>query len=291
MNAVPPPHPLETPPERRHPLEQGPQPPERPRQQIKLRFSLVRPRVTVVLIAINVLIFVVRALSPALDESLLVWGANSAADVLGRGEYYRLFTSMFLHAGIYNAVGGFALESSIHILGNMYVLYAVGNSLEALIGHARFAILYVLGGLTGSIFSALLGGAAYSIGASGAVFAILGAEFVFLYHHRKLMGEAGRARRNSLIGFAILNLLIGLVSTLPGSRMRIDNWAHAGGLVGGLILMWFISPIFTLRAHPEAPGDFRAEDINPLRRSRWIVSVYAAGLVVVVFVSGLLARG
>ncbi|MBL8153208.1 MAG: hypothetical protein JNM70_03415, partial [Anaerolineae bacterium] len=86
-------------------------------------------------------------------------------------------------------------------------------------------------------------------------------------------------------------LLIGLVSTLPGSRMRIDNWAHAGGLLGGLILMWFISPIFTLRAHPEVPGEFRAEDVNPLGRSRWIVSAYAAGLVVVVFIGVLLARG
>lgn len=283
-----------TPSDRRpHPLEQKPQPrPEgQPRQQINLRIPSVIPRATYILIAINVAVFLLRATSADLDERIFLWGANHGADVV-RGEYYRLVTSMFLHASIFNVRGGYAFSNALHLIFNMYILYGVGMSLERLFGHARFLIIYLLGGLGGSVLSVLLGGLdSYSVGASGAVFAILGGEFVYLYHHRKLMGARGRARRNSLISFAFINLIFGLASTLPGSQMRIDNWAHLGGLIGGMTLSWFISPILNLRAHPDHPGEILGEDINPLSRSYWAVSIYATVLVILVFVGVYLARG
>lgn len=280
-------HPLEEPPPKRHPLEERPTPPQasQPRQRINLRIPAVSPTATYILIAVNVFIFTLRALSPSWDESLFLWGADNARLVLGQGEYYRLFTSMFLHAGIYSSSGGFALQNGLHILSNMYILYAVGLSLEPIFGHARFLIIYLLGGLAGSVLSVLLGNTdSYSVGASGAVFAILGGEFVFLWHQRKLLGEAGRERRRSLIVFGIMNLAIGLLSTLQGSRLRIDNWAHLGGLIGGVALAWFISPIYNLRIHPDHPGELQTEDINPLNRRYWIVSVYATILVILVFI-------
>jgi membrane associated rhomboid family serine protease len=123
----------------------------------------------------------------------------------------------------------------------------------------------------------------FSVGASGAVFAIIGAEFIYLYHHRKLMGAAGRARRQSLIIFGVMNLAVGLLSALPGSAMSIDNWAHIGGLVGGLILAWFISPILNLKMHPEHPDELLGVDTNPLSRRYWVVSVYATALIIAVF--------
>ncbi|MBZ0283265.1 MAG: rhomboid family intramembrane serine protease [Anaerolineae bacterium] len=278
---------------RPHPLEQRPQPrPEvQPRQQINLRIPSVIPRATYILIAINVAVFLLRATSSDLDERIFLWGANHGADVV-RGEYYRLFTSMFLHASIFNARGTYAFPNALHLIFNMYILYGVGMSLERLFGHARFLIIYLLGGLGGSVLSMLFGGLdSYSVGASGAVFAILGAEFVYLYHHRRLMGARGRARRNSLISFAVINLIFGLASSLPGSQMRIDNWAHLGGLIGGMSLSWFISPILNLRAHPDHPGEILGEDINPLSKSYWVVSIYATVLVVLVFVGVYLARG
>lgn len=286
------------PPERRrHPLERPPQPPpepqpgQPPRQMVTLHIPSVRPLATYALILINVAVFVVRVLSPDLDRQIFNWGANNPTSVLIGEDYYRLLSSMFLHASIYGPSGGLAPANFLHIFFNMYILYAVGQSLERVFGHARFLIVYLLGGLAGSIFSVLLGSLnSYSVGASGAVFAILGAEFVYLYHHRRLMGEAGRARRQSLLSFGIINLVFGLASLLPGSAMRIDNWAHIGGLAGGMILSWFISPYFMLEAHPDLPGEFQAVDTNPLPRRYWVVPVYATGLVVLVFIGALLRR-
>lgn len=282
------------PPPKRHPLERPPEPrppDETPRQRINLRIPSVNPTATYVLIGLNVLIFIIRAFSPDLDEQIFLWGANYAPDVLLKGEYYRLFTSMFLHASIFNLFGGYALQNSLHLILNMYILFAIGSSLERLFGHTRFLIVYLLGGLGGSVLSSLLGGQnSYSVGASGAVFAVLGGEFVYLYHHRKLMGAAGEVRRRSLIIFGVINLAFGLASTVPGSQMRVDNWAHIGGLLGGLILSWFISPILNLRAHPDHPGEILGEDVNPLSKKYWVVSVYATALVILVFIGVTIAR-
>jgi rhomboid protease GluP len=286
-------HPLEKP-RKRHPLETPPAPPaagQPPRQRVNLRIPAVAPNVTYILIAINVAVFVIRALSRQLDSQIFIWGANHPPDVLLKGEYYRLFTAMFLHAGIFDPLGDYQLGLSIHLISNMYVLYAVGASMERLFGHARFLVIYLLGGLTGSLFTALLSGSeVYSLGASGAVFAVIGAEFVYLYHHRTLMGAAGLARRRSLIALAVLTLIGGIVSTLPGSIVQIDNWGHVGGLLGGLFLSWFICPILNLRAHPDHPGEILGEDINPFNKRYWIVSVYATALVVVLFAGVYVAR-
>jgi rhomboid protease GluP len=285
---------------RRHPLEQRPvQPPpeanQSPRQRVNLRIPSVNPTATYILIGINVAIFLVRALSRQVDVQLFEWGANNSASVLQQGEYYRLFTSMFLHASIYGPFGRLALEGAAHIFFNMYALYAIGGSLERLIGHARFLLIYLLGGLTGSLFSAIYWGIiahspVSSVGASGAVFAILGAEFIYLYHHRKLLGAAGRQRRQTLIVLGIMNLAVGFLSNIPGSGVTIDNWAHIGGLVGGLVLAWFISPILNLRIHPDHPDEILGEDVNPLNKKYWIVSAYATVLIVVLFVGVMIAR-
>jgi rhomboid protease GluP len=186
------------------------------------------------------------------------------------------------------AVGGFQAEE---ILPHARHLRALGGGRFPGIPDDRISQAVLLGGLAGSILSMLLGDLdMYSVGASGAVFSILGAEFVYLYHHRRLMGDAGRARRQSLITFGILNLLFGLASAIPGSAMRVDNWAHIGGLIGGVILAWFISPILTLKEHPDHPGELLGVDTNPLNRRYWVVSLYATALVVLVFVGVSLAR-
>src|SRR5262245_49450215 len=111
------------PPRKRHPLERPPEPRTEPnpeeqaqRQRVTLHIPSVKPYATYTLIAINVLIFVIRAFSPDLDEQIFLWGANHAPDVLLKGEYYRLFTSMFLHASIFNPFGGYALQNSLHLI-------------------------------------------------------------------------------------------------------------------------------------------------------------------------------
>jgi hypothetical protein len=94
----------------------------------------------------------------------------------------------------------------------------------------------------------------------------------------------------SLITITVINLLFGFASNLGLTETRVDNWAHLGGLAGGLILTWFISPIFLPRQHPEVPGELLGEDVNPLRRNYWALSAFITGLLVVLIVSVILAN-
>ena len=284
------------PPNRRHPLEAGPQrpapppagPDTPPRQRVLLAGAAARPLVVLALIAINVAVFAVGFLLPNVGDWLFLNGASRAHEVLVQGQYYRLFTAMFLHAG------------PIHIFFNMYALYLFGSILEPLFGHRRFAIIYLLGGLTGSALSVILGDpnpplaqtvfAGASVGASGAVFAIFGAEMVFIYRHRDLLGAQGRMQLRNLLLMLGMNLLIGVASAAPGAAVRIDNWAHLGGLAGGLALTWLIGPRFVVQADTLRPGLLVARDATLASRRESLALVYALGLVGVLLVAAFLAR-
>jgi rhomboid protease GluP len=290
------------PPEKRrvHPLEQPPpEPPansgETPPQQrhpVTLHIPSVRPNVTYAILAINILIFIIRALSPSLDEQFFRFGANHQADVLMNGEFYRLFTSMFLHASVYSPAGDLILGNSIHLIFNCYILYQVGTSVERLFGHVRFGLIYFLGGLGGSIASAVLGDPrTYSVGASGAVFAVLGAELVYLYQHRKLLGVRGQAQMRSVIMFMFINFAFGILSWFGTGAIRVDNWAHLGGAIGGAVLAWFIAPFFIPRTHPERPNALLGEDINPLRNKYWAVSLFGAALLLILIAARIILTG
>ena len=279
-------HPLEEQPARkRHPLEEGP--PQRPAQQgsqgprARIKMPIVRPLVTYALLAVNIGVYLLGLSSTG--QQFILQGSSSTYDVLVQGEYYRLFTAMFLHASI------------PHILFNMYALYIIGTSLEPVFGNIRFAIIYLLGGLTGSILSVIMGSpdpslSVGSVGASGAVFAIFGAEMIYLYRHREIMGARGQAQFRNLLFLLGLNFFIGIASGLDGARVRIDNWAHLGGLIGGLILTWFIGPVFRVMQDPQNPSQFFADDLNPAERKYWLVSVYLIVLVGVLGVVTFLVR-
>jgi membrane associated rhomboid family serine protease len=286
------------PPRRRHPLEAGPQRPtpppapggpEQPQQtRVVLTAAAARPLVMFALIAVNVAVFAVGFLLPDVGDWLFLNGASRAHEVLIQGQYYRLFTAMFLHAGL------------AHIFFNMYALYIFGSILEPLLGHLRFAVIYLLGGLTGSLLSVLLGNpnpplaqvvfAGASVGASGAVFAVFGAEMVFLYRHRAILGARGQAQLRNLLVLLGINLLLGIASTAPGTAVSIDNWAHLGGLGGGLALMWLIGPRFAVHADALRPGLLVARDETLTNRRESLAVVYALGLVGVLLIATFLAR-
>jgi rhomboid protease GluP len=280
-------------PDRRvHPLERQPAPPPpddennpRPRQQVTLHIPTVQPTVTYAILVTIIGVFIVRAISPDLDRQLYLWGANHQPDVLNGGEFYRLLTSMFLHASIYNPfTGDLILGNSLHLIFNAYILYYSGSYVERLFGHTRFAIIYLLGGLTASIASAVLSNV-YSVGASGAVFAVLGAQFIYLYKHRILLGQRARSQMQSLIMMAVFNLLFGALSSIGTGPVRVDNWAHIGGAIGGLALAWLISPLYIVRRHPEIPNELMAEDINPLKNRMRALSLYAALMIATLIVA------
>ncbi len=279
-------HPLErerpAPPPSPEPSAQAPKP-QRPR--VTLHIATVRPYVTYGIIAVNILIFLVRILSREIDLNLLLAGANHPIDILQNGELYRLFTSMFLHASIYAGVSGFALQNALHLIFNMYILYAEGTRTEQMFGHVRFALVYFLGGLAGSILSTVLNDPnTYSLGASGAVFAVLGARIIFLYKHRTLFGAGGRSEMNAVIQLVVINLVFGLFTSFAsagGLLGRVDNFAHMGGAVGGALLAWLISPFFVLRTHPDQPLHMVAQDINPLRNRYRDVTLFSIGLMAI----------
>jgi membrane associated rhomboid family serine protease len=186
-----------------------------PRTVFGGRVSVDTARVTLTLIAINVAVFVVGLGIPNLDERFgnLALGLTTNFKVVGvaNGEYYRLITSAFLHAGI------------LHILFNMFALAQIGPVLENTLGRARYLALYLLAALGGSVTGFLLAAPNQpSVGASGAIFGLFGAYYVVV---RRLGGETG-----PIVVLLVVNLVI--TFSVP----NIDWRAHLGGLVTGAVL-------------------------------------------------------
>lgn len=184
-------------------------------------FSYKTPSITYIIMGICVFLFIMMYIFGNGSEStstLIKFGANY--DLLTKsGEYYRLFTCMFLHIGIW------------HLLCNMYSLYIIGKEIENLYGKSKYLVIYVLSGLCGSILSLAFSHNTISAGASGAIFGLLGALLYFGYYYRTYLGAT---IRSSIIPVIILNLIIGLLT--PG----ISNSAHIGGLVGGILVSMMV---------------------------------------------------
>ena len=180
-------------------------------------FSFKKPIVTYSLIFICILVFILMYVlgNGSTDNyTLLLFGAN--VDTLTKnGDYYRLFTSMFLHIGI------------LHLLCNMYSLYIIGKEVENVFGKVKYLIIYLLSGIAGSILSLAFNHNTICAGASGAIFGLLGALLYFGYYYRTYLGAT---LTRTIIPVIVLNLIIGFTSS------GIDNAAHIGGLVGGILI-------------------------------------------------------
>ena len=180
-------------------------------------FSFKKPTATYSLILICILIFILMYILGNGSEdtyTLLKFGANLDA-LTKNGQYYRLFTSMFLHIGI------------IHLLCNMYSLYIIGREVEIVFTKKKYLIIYLLSGIAGSILSLAFNHNTVCAGASGAIFGLLGALLYFGYYYRAYLGASVT---RSILPVVIINLIIGFAST------GIDNAAHIGGLVGGILI-------------------------------------------------------
>ena len=173
-------------------------------------------RVTMVLVGINVLVFLIGLGVPRLDirfgNVALALGPDLTHLVgVAAGQYYRLLTAAFLHAGIF------------HVLFNMFALVQIGPVLEGALGRLRFIALYLLSALGGSVAAYLFANPAQpSVGASGAIFGLFGAYYVVV---RRLGGDTGQ-----IMVLLVVNLV--LTFTIP----NIDYRAHLGGLVTGTAL-------------------------------------------------------
>lgn len=178
-------------------------------------------KMTIILCAINVIVFLGLTMIGMTENAtfMLEHGAMYVPYVLENQEYYRLFTSMFLHFGIE------------HLGNNMLLLFIMGTLLEKEMGSVKFTILYLLSGLGGNLLSLWgslnSGSFAVSGGASGAVFGVIGG---VLWVALRNKGRIGNVSSNGLIFMIGLSLYLGYTST------GIDNLAHLGGLLTGIII-------------------------------------------------------
>ncbi len=172
--------------------------------------------VTYVLMGLCVLFFGLQLFTKSqIDLDLpFIYGGKINQAILA-GQLWRFITPAFLHGNIY------------HILFNMYALYILGNRLENIYGHGRFAALYFVGAFGGNVLSFVLS-KADSLGSSTAIFGLLAANLVLMLTNKEFFGDNFRPILSNLIFLLFINLSIGL---MPGSS--IDNFGHLGGLMAG----------------------------------------------------------
>lgn len=206
------------------------------RQIVRTRFALSQypGLVTNVLIAINVVIYLILAfLSHSITDIdtgvLVVAGAQNTPLILQTGEYWRIFTAMFLHFSI------------LHIGLNMLSLFFIGRPVEVLFGKWRYLLIYLLSGIVGGIVTFFLDPNALAAGASGAIFGVFGALGVFYIVNRRALGVYGRGAIMNWLFWLVLNLVWGFTS--PG----IGVLDHIGGLVAGIVISYLLMPRMSRR--------------------------------------------
>jgi rhomboid protease GluP len=176
-------------------------------------------KLTYILIAVNVAVYVYTSITGgnflSTNYNMLIQYGQINELVLS-GYYYQLLTSMFIHADL------------AHIVGNMLFLFIFGLRGEEMFSLPEYLSIYFLGGLTGNLLSLLLlSSATISVGASGAIFAMFGAAIIY----------ARRSFRQSIIGALIYAFFLLFLS----SGVGVNNFAHIGGLVTGLVIGYVLA--------------------------------------------------
>ncbi len=183
-------------------------------KKISKVFTPKKPIITYILLALNFAMFLIPSLLGNMDQ-FYNWGATYGP-FIRMGQYYRLLTGAFIHGGIF------------HLLFNMYALWIIGSQLESFIGKSRYLLVYLFSAICASLLSITMNGNVASVGASGAIFGLLGALLYFGYHYRVYLGGVIKSQ---IIPIIVINLVLGFM--MPG----VDNAAHIGGLIGGCLMM------------------------------------------------------
>ena len=197
--------------------------------------------VTSRLVWTNVIAFMAQVMSPNLTK----WGIKLSERIMQGQEMYRLVTPIFLHGGL------------LHLGTNMISLQRVGGDVEKLFGSGRYLVTYVAAGVAGNVLSAMKSPNP-SLGASGAVFGIVGAYFVFLNRNDWLLGSYGQSMTNAITQTIAMNIFLGAMNPV------IDNWSHLGGVLGGAAMAYFFGPRLYLA---ELPDGGRAIVDRPIVRT------------------------
>lgn len=189
-------------------------------EEIK-RFIRTRQPVNLCIVGINILVFLVLNFLGDTENAVFMveHGAAYTPYILENGEVYRIVTCMFLHFGMQ------------HLFYNMFLLIFIGDTLEKEVGKIKYLIIYLIGGVVGNLASVLMdtitGDYAVSAGASGAIFAVVGALIWIVIRNKGRLNDYSIKRLLLMAGLSVAD---GFVN--PG----IDNMAHVGGLLGGFLL-------------------------------------------------------
>ncbi|KUO50842.1 MAG: hypothetical protein APF76_01285 [Desulfitibacter sp. BRH_c19] len=168
--------------------------------------------VTLIIIGINLTIFVLSFILRFENQLIIFGGMPPIAYILATGEYWRLLTSMFIHSGI------------MHVIFNMVILLHAGGYLEQLLGQRTFVLFYFLSGLLVSVSSGLFTNT-LSVGASGAIFALLG----FILYFDLMARKQGRQTNSLILPLVLMNMVFTVL--VP----QISFVGHFSGLVIGYI--------------------------------------------------------
>lgn len=168
-------------------------------------------------------------------DVLIAYGAKYNEAIIA-GQYWRFITPIFLHANI------------LHVVLNMLNFFILGLFIERLFGHLRFLLIYLVTGVISIIASFYFAPQDVSVGASGAIFGLVGAYSIFILVHRRAFSRGGIPAIAWLVAIIGLNLGIGLV--IP----NVDNYAHVGGFLSGCLLGWFFVPSYVV-----LPGETKSQ--------------------------------
>ena len=182
-------------------------------RKIEKVFKSKFPVVTYCLIALNLIFFFVPYFFGESQSILLELCVHGPS--IRYGQYYRLLTGAFIHSGL------------MHLVFNCYTLYVIGSQLESFLGKAKFTVIYFISALFGSLTSIIFNGNTASVGASGAIFGLMGSLLYFGYHYRVYLGNV---MKSQILPLVLINLVLGFVV------QGVDNAAHIGGLIGGALI-------------------------------------------------------
>lgn len=171
------------------------------------------PMVTYIIIFLNIALYLLPNIFNTYNEIIIRYCNHGPS--IRMGQYYRILTGNFLH-------GNF-----LHLAFNVYAIYIIGKQLESFIGKWKFLLVYLFSAITGSLMSIIFLNNGTSVGASGAVFGLMGSLVYFGYHYRVYLGNVVTTQ---IIPLIIVNLILGFLVS------GIDNFAHIGGLIGGFLI-------------------------------------------------------
>ncbi|MCA9380391.1 rhomboid family intramembrane serine protease [Candidatus Dojkabacteria bacterium] len=210
--------------------------------KLKLSFSAVT-----LLIVINVIFFLLSTIIGTFigsTSALRLLGAEFVPDIL-RGQYWRFVLPAFLHAGIF------------HLILNMWALYHLGGAIETFYGHGKVLVVYVITGFFGSVLSVIAtlsqvyfsqsnDGFSISVGSSAAVFGFVGLLIGNKFKKNTFSVSIDNYINTSQLWFFVgINILFGLGVNFMGSGFAINNFAHIGGFLAGIVLGIFLDLINT----------------------------------------------